>query len=774
MRPFCDCAWPPANTPRPPPALPVLPALPAQDFALLDPYSPVKPLDVLAAEIGVAIEDLVKLDANENLYGPLPQITAAVAACDVMHIYPDPNQSYLRRDIAAFLGGTVTEGMVCAGTGSDELLDLVLRLFDPTSIVNLPPTFGMYPFLSKICKSAVINVDRGAPPAFAVDGAAVAAGVAAGATVVFVASPNNPTGGMLTHAEVRALCALPAIIVVDEAYAEFAAPGSSAADLVAALPHLIVMRTFSKWAGLAGLRVGYSVAAPSVNAALMSIKQPYNVNVSADVAARAALAHAPEVMRTQVAPMLVERDRIAASCAALGWLAPYPTDSNFVLFEVRPPFVAAEVVAGLRSRGVLVRYYPSGRLAGCLRISAGRPRDTDRLMAALRDVGDQQLAAHGPPLRAPLRAALWDMDGVLVDVAGSYRAAIVATAAAYGVAVSADAIDAAKAAGGANNDWALSLRLIAEGGAAVVPSLGDVTATFERLYQGDAAAGVPGLKATETPLVTTADLLALKARLPGGMAVVTGRPRADAEEAIARYGWAGVFDALVCMEDAQLKPHPAPVLLAVVRLQLAAGGGTGDANGVHASGGGGGGGAAAITTPPAAAAASGAAAATALTPAQCVMIGDTVDDIRSAMAAGAQAVGVYPPDKAPTVDAGRAGKLRAVLAGAGATDVLLPGCRALLTLVPALESTEALFAANLARVAALSAAAASTATSAAVAAASPPPAEGPGPAAGAGGGRLTIGTGVGRSGCCKRATKETSIYAWVNLDGCGESDVHTG
>jgi histidinol-phosphate aminotransferase len=687
-----------------------------KDHAQLDPYSPVKPLEVLAEEIGVRVEDLVKLDANENLYGPIPEILAELAACRVLHIYPDPSQTHLRRDIAAFLGRGVTAEHVCAGTGSDENIDIIFRLVDPPAVVNLPPTFGMYPFLAKICKVRVVTVDRGGPPHFGVDLAAVGAAVRGGAKLVFAASPNNPTGGMLSHAEVRALCAMEAIVVLDEAYAEFAAPEASAVGLLSELPNLVVLRTFSKWAGLAGLRVGYSVAHPTFTAAMLAMKQPYNVNVAADFAARAALRHAGAILRTQVAPMLAERERMAAACGALGWLAPMPTASNFVLFAVAPPWRAVEVVAALRKRGVLVRYYPAGRLANCVRISAGRPCDTDRLLAALREAGAEQAAAHGPFLPAgaaaaatafPRRALLWDMDGVLVGVGDSYRAAIIATAAAFGAAVTHADIDAAKAAGGANNDWALTLRLIEAaraarpgdgGGAAAppLPTLDSVTERFEALYQGDGSAGNPGLKAKERPLLSRGALEAFRARCSGGMAVVTGRPRRDAEEAIVRYGWGGLFDALVCMEDAPLKPSPEPVALALKRL-----------GGV----------------PPTAA----------------LMLGDTVDDARAAAAAGVPALGVAPPEKA----AGEAReKLAASLATAGALRTLSPGCEALNDYLFPADDERTLFAGNWARATA---------------------------ALGGGG-----GGGARRVGESKRVTKETSITAKVCLDGTGVSDIDTG
>jgi histidinol-phosphate aminotransferase len=122
---------------------------PWQDWATLEEYKPVKPLDVLAEEIGVPVERLVKLDANENLYGPVDEIKAALQACNALHIYPDPAQTYLLNSLSEYTG--VPPSHIVAGCGSDELLDVVMRLVEPGSVVTCPPTFGMYSFLGKIC-----------------------------------------------------------------------------------------------------------------------------------------------------------------------------------------------------------------------------------------------------------------------------------------------------------------------------------------------------------------------------------------------------------------------------------------------------------------------------------------------------------------------------------------------------------------------------------------------------------------------------------------------
>jgi len=348
------------------------------DFQELEAYIPVKPLDVLAREIGLPIERLVKLDANENLYGPIPEIREAVANAD-LHIYPDPGQHALRSAIANYLH--VDAEQIVAGAGSDDLIDILIRLVEPVAVVTATPTFGMYGYLARINHAEVIEVPRKA--AFAVDIEAIARAMGAGRTIVFLPSPNNPTGNQLVTAEVETLCQLPALIVVDEAYAEFA--GHTAVPLIEQYPNLVILRTFSKWAGLAGLRIGYSVSHPEIASKLTAIKQPYNVNVAAEAAALAALEHRGVIFET-VRAIVAERDRMVQRVrTGCPWLVPQPSDANFVLFAVEGRD-AGDVAASLRRQGVLVRHYQRPDLRNFIRISAGRPEDTDRLLEALRSL----------------------------------------------------------------------------------------------------------------------------------------------------------------------------------------------------------------------------------------------------------------------------------------------------------------------------------------------------------------------------------------------------
>ncbi len=342
-------------------------------------YGAVKSMDVIAAEIGMPVDQILKLDANENPYGA-PEAVRRAAAAAPLHIYPDPDQTALRAAIAEYLD--VRPEQVVAGAGSDDLLDIILRLTLPpaTATATATPTFGMYSFLSGIAGMRHLEVPRDAN--FGLDLAGLRAAVEAGAGVVFIASPNNPTGNVASLEEIEALCALDALIVVDEAYAEFA--GVSSIPLLDRYPNLVVLRTFSKWAGLAGLRVGYAVAHAELVEPMLAIKQPYNVNVAGDAAACAALSHRDELFAT-VRAIVAERDRLTSEVGALPWLTPHPSDANFVLFGVTAGD-SGEIADALRQRGVLVRRYDRPDLANKLRISVGRPQDTDRLLDALREV----------------------------------------------------------------------------------------------------------------------------------------------------------------------------------------------------------------------------------------------------------------------------------------------------------------------------------------------------------------------------------------------------
>lgn len=343
-------------------------------------YEPIEPVEVLAERLGVPPDRIIKLDGNENLYGPSPRVREALAACDRYHIYPDPDQRAVRAAIAEYVG--VSAEQIVAGLGSDELIDLLCRaLLSPgDGVIDLVPTFGMYVF------STSVNAGRYVPVArredFGVDVDAVAAVVDPRTKLIFVASPNNPSGNRIEQDELRRLLALPTLVVVDEAYVEFS--GGSYVSLVPLHPNLVVLRTFSKWAGLAGLRAGYGVMHPELARVLLAIKQPYNVTVPAEEAILASLADKAALMRN-VAAIVAERERLAALLARVPFLLPIPSEANFILCRVTRGSARA-LRDRLRERGIFLRYFGRPGLDDCIRISVGKPEHTDALMAALAEV----------------------------------------------------------------------------------------------------------------------------------------------------------------------------------------------------------------------------------------------------------------------------------------------------------------------------------------------------------------------------------------------------
>jgi len=601
-------------------------------------YTPIQPLDVVAAEIGVPVDQLAKLDANENLYGPMPEVVEAVAKAEGMHIYPDPNQTYLRKDLGEYMN--TSPDSVVAGCGSDELLDILIRLMEPNSgIVTASPTFGMYSFLGKIAKSRIIDVRRGPAPDFQLDVEGVLSAVQEkGAKLVFIASPNNPTGGLISEADVRRICATDCVLVVDEAYAEFS--GGSMAPLLGELPNLVVLRTFSKWAGLAGMRLGFAVGHPKLIEKILSIKQPYNISVATEAAGRAALAVRDRIKSEHIEPMVRERTKMLEALKKFSWLEPNPSVANFVLFAVKAPYSASKLYSQLRSLGVLIRYYPKGALSNFVRISCGRPKDTKLLVDALEKLeAAGSLVMSSDELPQP-KALLLDMDGVLAEVSMSYRRAIQDTALTYGVQVTADDIHRAKLEGNANDDWKLTLKLVSERLPAgqPAPALAEVVERFQSFYLG--AEGKPGLRDLEPLIPSRAVLVELRKRCELGMAVVTGRPREECLHFLKEYNLLDLISdsqgnpVCVCMHEAESKPSPAPVLLALERL-----------GGVR--------------------------------PEDAAMVGDTPDDMCACVNANVRGFGVMTP--------GGSEETRQALLSAGAERVMEPGFAELLSVFKVLD-----------------------------------------------------------------------------------------
>jgi histidinol-phosphate aminotransferase len=346
------------------------------DIAGLEEYSAVTPIELQARELGLDPARIVKLDANENPYGPSPLVAEALARARV-DLYPDPEHTELREAIADYAGAPADRIMF--GNGSDELLELTIRLLTEPGdeTISCGPTFGMYSFLPPLFLGRVVEVPRAA--AFDLDVEAVLGAITDRTKLIVVATPNNPTGNLLSEGDLRRLLDAGRVVLLDEAYIEFAGT-CSAARLTSEYDNLIVLRTFSKWAGLAGLRVGYGVFPAPLIRHLWKIKQPYNVNVAAGAAVLASLADRAALL-DRVERIVAERGRLASKLAALpGWTV-YPSSGNFLLCRVPE---ARAVKERLRRAGIMVRsYFGTARLEDALRISVGMPEDTEALVGAL-------------------------------------------------------------------------------------------------------------------------------------------------------------------------------------------------------------------------------------------------------------------------------------------------------------------------------------------------------------------------------------------------------
>ena len=354
------------------------------DLLHLAGYTPVVPVERLVAEAGgssgVALTP-IKLDANENPYGPSPRVLQAISESEALHTYPDAEQRTLRAALAEY-AGLATENII-VGNGSDEVLDMIIRLLlEPSDkVLSCIPTFGMYKFLTDVAGGQLIELQR--TPDYGIDLEAIKAATDERTKLIFLASPNNPTGNSVPREKVITLLEMGLYVVIDEAYFEFA--GHTVADLVNNYENLMVVRTFSKWAGLAGVRIGYAIVSPEVCAYLNQIKQPYNISVFAQIAALESLRDREYLMRN-VQALVKERARLFDFLQGLDYLSPVPSEGNYILCNVIRGN-GEQVFNLLKQRNIFVRYYDRPNLKNCFRISVGKPEETDRLVDALAEIG---------------------------------------------------------------------------------------------------------------------------------------------------------------------------------------------------------------------------------------------------------------------------------------------------------------------------------------------------------------------------------------------------
>ncbi|MGW3783966.1 histidinol-phosphate transaminase [Micromonospora chokoriensis] len=329
----------------------------------------------------------VRLNTNENSY-PVPEpVVEAIGkalATELRELnrYPDRDAVALRADLAEYLGHGLTVEQVWAANGSNEIQQQLLQAFGGPgrSALGFVPAYSMHPLLALGTGTRWVPAERGVDFGLTVE-EAVAQVREHQPDVVFLCSPNNPTGTALDPAVIAAvLDAAPGMVVVDEAYAEFARPGTvSALAVLPGHPRLVVSRTMSKAFGFAGGRLGYLAADPAVVQAVQLVRLPYHLSSLTQAAARAAVTHRDALLGT-VSAIMAQRDRIVATLRERG-LRVADSDANFVLFQVGGDQTI--VWKALLAQGVLVR---DVGLPGWLRVTAGTAAETDAFLTAMERV----------------------------------------------------------------------------------------------------------------------------------------------------------------------------------------------------------------------------------------------------------------------------------------------------------------------------------------------------------------------------------------------------
>ena len=322
-------------------------------------------------------EGWVKLNTNESPLPPSPKVVQAIkdAAGDSLRLYPSPTAAPAREAIARRFG--VDPARVTVGNGGDELIELCFRAFVGAGDTVAFPT-PTYPLFEPLCR---IHEARASthptekpselPPGLAADPS----------PLKFIVNPNSPTGALFATRDVEAVAAASSgVVAVDEAYVDFAS--HSCLPLLARFDNVLILRTFSKSYGLAGMRIGFAVGPPDVIEALDAVKDSYNVDRLAIVAAVVAIQDEAHHRRL-VSEVVERRGELSAALTGLGFEV-VPSEANFVF--ARPPRPAADVVSALRERKILVRHYDREPIAGWIRITVGTGEQHEKLLIALKEI----------------------------------------------------------------------------------------------------------------------------------------------------------------------------------------------------------------------------------------------------------------------------------------------------------------------------------------------------------------------------------------------------
>jgi histidinol-phosphate aminotransferase len=347
-------------------------------------YIPGESLETFSARTGIPERQLIKLNSNESPYGPAPQVLQALSDHNNYNNYPDTESTALRQALSEYTG--VDRHSIVISHGSNELINLLWHIFLSVgdNIICCPPTFSLYTFITTFCGAYVLEVPRTMDYEVDVEGVLMA--LTPETKMIVLCSPNNPTGNPICEDDVLALLETGRIVVVDEAYVEFSDQPKGLAHLVEKHKNLIVMRTFSKWAGLAGLRIGYGIFPEWIVTYMRRAQCPFEVNVAGHLAAIETLKYLDYTL-DKVRLIKDERERLFTVLSGFPYLEPIPSQGNFILSRVCEEDVKMERIRTIvEARGILLRYFHHPYLSNFMRVTVGLPEHTDLLQHALSKI----------------------------------------------------------------------------------------------------------------------------------------------------------------------------------------------------------------------------------------------------------------------------------------------------------------------------------------------------------------------------------------------------
>ncbi len=339
-------------------------------------YTASKTMDQISQEMGIPVGKILKIDSGENPYVEVMHSKKLLMNTN-LYLYPDPSCTTLRKKLMSYTGYD-SEWILC-GNGSDELIDLLMRTFvtPKDEIIITPPTFPMYAFYGQLSGAKIISVLR--DKNFYIKTQDIIRKITGKTKIIFIDSPGNPTSVVTDKYDVEKLLKRKIIVVVDEAYFEYCK--CTVLPLIKQYPNLIVLRTLSKWAGLAGLRVGYMVANPRVIDFVSSIKAPYGVNSFAQVAGSWILDNKDKYLKV-IDEIISFRNEFIDQLSDFPDLKVYPSQGAYIIFRSKTDFV--RIYDFLKQNGILIKIINQPGLENCLRINLLQKKDIERFICQLR------------------------------------------------------------------------------------------------------------------------------------------------------------------------------------------------------------------------------------------------------------------------------------------------------------------------------------------------------------------------------------------------------